>query len=424
MKKKIKRIIAIFVTIPVLIIGFQVTRKLLQNREKEVPESLMPVVVGYPEVGSLENSIMYPGTLEPEKIVTVLPKTSGKLTEILVREGDRVEEGELIAVIEKEVTGYQKDQAEAAYQAALAQLRKAERGVRPEELENAKALLAQAEKDVAMAEMNLERSRRLLETGTISRSKFEDIEGKYNSAKTELENARRNVSLMEEGASKEDLEIARANAEAMKAQYELARLQYENTDIAAPITGMVAQLLVDEGSMVSPQVAILVLVQDDPIFVEIPVPEKYYGVLLEKENPIEARVKPTAYANADFFPGQVTNMAKLIDPKSRTFNLEVAVENRDNMLRPGMYVNVEIIFKKAEHAVLVPENSLVYRDDANVVFVVEQNSPLTAKMRKVDIGIRKGGYAEIRGGLSADEKVIIQGNAFLEEGQKVEIIDG
>jgi RND family efflux transporter MFP subunit len=176
--------------------------------------------------------------------------------------------------------------------------------------------------------------------------------------------------------------------------------------------------------MVSPQVAILVLVQDDPIFVKIPVPEKYYGVLLEREDPIEARVKPTAYPTADYFPGQVTNMAKLIDPKSRTFNLEVAVENRDDLLRPGMYVNVEIIFKKAEHAVLVPENSLVYRDDANVVFVVEQNSPLTAKMRKVDIGIRKGGYAEIRGGLSADEKVIIQGNAFLEEGQKVEIVDG
>jgi HlyD family secretion protein len=410
--------------VPVLIIGFQVTRKLMQNREKEIPESLMPVVVGYPEIGSLESSIMYPGTLKPERIVTVLPETAGKLTNIRVREGDRVDEGEIIASIEKKVTGYQKDQAEAAYHAALAQLKKAERGARPEELENVKALLAQAEQDVAMAATNLDRSRRLFEAGTISQSNFEDIEGRYNTAKMELENAGRNVRLMEEGASEEDLDMARANAAAMKAQYELAKLQYQNTEISAPVTGMVAQLFVDEGSMVSPQVALLVLVQDDPIFVEIPIPEKYYGIILNKKGLIETRVNPTAYPDADFFAGRVTNVARMIDPKSRTFNLQVAVENRNDMLRPGMYVNVEIVLSKAEHAVMVPESSLVYRNDANVVFVVEENSPLTAKMKKVDIGIRKNGFAEILVGLGRDDKVIIRGNAFLEEGQLVEIVDG
>ena len=68
MKRKFKRILAIVITIPVLIIAFQVTRKMLKNRVEEDPVSLMPVITGSPEIGTLENTIMYPGTLMPEKM--------------------------------------------------------------------------------------------------------------------------------------------------------------------------------------------------------------------------------------------------------------------------------------------------------------------------------------------------------------------
>ena len=424
MKKKLKRIIAIFVTIPVLIIAFQVGRKLLANREPEVVRAAVPVVTELPKVGSLENSILYSGTLVPEKMVTVLPKTSGKLEQIYVEEGQIVAEGDLLGTVDKEVTKLQMEQASAAYQAAFAQYRVALRGVRPAELENARALLAQAEKDLASAKTNLERSKRLLDAGTISQSNYEETERLYQNASTEVSNARRRVELMAEGSGREELEMAGAHAEAAEARYNLAKLQYENTEIAAPVSGMVAKITAEEGSMVGPGVPILVLVQDDPVYVEIPMPEKYYGKISEKTGSIEARVFPAAYPNSEPYLGEVTNVARVLDPESRTFSLEVSIDNPEQKLRPGMYVTVEIILDRSENTVMVPESSLVFRNDTQVVFIVDGDEKTQAKMKQVRVGLRRDGIAEISEGINSEDRIIIKGNAFLEEGQLIEPVDG
>jgi HlyD family secretion protein len=424
MKKKLKRIIAIFVTIPVLIIAFQVGRKLLANRESDVVRAAVPVVTEMPKVGSLENSILYSGTLVPEKMVTVLPKTSGKLERIYVEEGQVVAEGDLLGTVDKEVAKLQMEQARAAYQAAFAQYKVALRGVRPAELENARALLAQAEKDLVSAKTNLERSKRLLDAGTISQANYEETERLYQNAATEVSNVRRQVELMAEGSGREELEMAGANAEAAEAQYELAKLQYENTEIAAPVSGMVAKIMAEEGSMVGPGVPILLLVQDDPVYVEIPMPEKYYGKISEKTGGIEARVFPAAYPDSEPYFGEVTNVARVLDPESRTFSLEVSIDNPEQKLRPGMYVTVEIILDRSENTVMVPESSLVFRNDTQVVFIVDGDEKTQAKMKQVRVGLRRDGIAEISEGINSGDRIIIKGNAFLEEGQLIEPVDG
>ena len=429
MKKKRKRIIAIIVTIPVLIIAFQVGRRLLANRETDIIQAAVPVVTDKPQVGTLENSVLYSGTLMPEKMVTVLPKAAGKLEKIVVSEGQEVEEGELLGTVDKEVAKLQMEQARAAYQAAFAQYKVAQRGVRPAELENAKALLAQAEKNLVSAKTNLERSKRLLNAGTISQSNYEETERLYQNAATEVENARREVQLMAEGSGKEELEMAEANAEAAEAQYELAKLQYENTEITAPVSGMVAKIMAEEGNMVGSEVPILLIVQDNPIYVEIPMPEKYYGKISEKADSIETRIYPAAYPEADPYNGKVTNIARVLDPESRTFTLEISVENPDQRLRPGMYVNVEIVLDRSEGTVMVPESSLVYRNDAQVVFVVDGadsggGGKKLAVMKPVRVGLRRDGIAEIYEGINSEDKIIVKGNAFLEEGQLIELVDG
>ena len=130
MKKKIKRIIAIFVAIPVLIISIQVVRRLVRDREEEIPRSAVTVVTGTPEVGTLEYSVMYSGTLMPEKMVTVLPKSVGKLESLVVNEGDELEQGDLIGYVDKDVARLQMEQAFAAYQGAEADRQAAKAGGR------------------------------------------------------------------------------------------------------------------------------------------------------------------------------------------------------------------------------------------------------------------------------------------------------
>jgi len=422
MKKRFKVLLIIIPVIIIGIIAFQTGRRFLGSKDEEQIVAATPVIIDSPKEGTIEDSLLYSGNLLPERSIGVVSKVSGKVENVHVHEGDRVDRGQLLISIEKDVVRLQMEQARAGYQAAAAQYRKAVKGVREEELNNAKALLEQAEKDIEIARTNLDRSRRLLDAGTISRATYEEAENSFESATTQVENARRNVSLMEEGASEEELEMAQANAEAMKAQLELARIQYENSDITSPGAGIVASVMVDEGNMVGTSTPLIIVVQDDPLYAEVPVPEKYFGQIAEKREQIEARVLPIAYPDSPPFEGTVTGVDNVIDAASRTFIVEIAVENREKRLRPGMYVNAELILQKSEKAVMIPESALVIRDDQTVVFVVEKGDSFHAQLRPVAVGLRKGGLIEIREGLSLKDQVIVKGNAFLEEGQIVEFI--
>ncbi len=401
--------------------GLQVFRRVTDSRDLRVERVPTPVVARLPEQGSIEDTLIYPGNLLPERTITIISRVAGRVEDLFVNEGDRIESNQVLLSIEKDVVRLQKDQARAVYTAADARYRQSKRGVRQNELTNARALVEQAEKDVEIAYTNYDRAKRLLEAGSLSRVQYEEAESRYRNARTQLENAGRSVQMMEEGATEEEIEMARANADAMWAQYELAQLQFENSEVEAPLSGIVAKVMIQEGNMVGTSTPLIVIVQDDPMYAEVPVPEKYYGRILETEDTIEARIYPAAYPDRKPFYGTVTNIAPVIDSRSRTFTLEVAVGNPELLLRPGMYVNVEIIINRSDNVLLVPESSIVFRDDQQVVFVLQEGESLHAEKKPVLLGIRKNGLAEVKSGIRSTDQVIIKGNAFLEDGQKVDL---
>lgn len=408
----------------VLFMAILGVRLLLDRDTETVQEQLTTVIASYPETGLIEESLQYPGTLLPAKTVTVLPKTHGKIERIFVREGERVEANQQVASLDTDVAELQLAQAKAGYEAAIAQYQKALKGVRKEEIENTRALITQAEKELETAKTNLARAQRLFEAGAMPRAELEDAENQVSSGETKFENAKRSLKLMEQGASDEELDMARSNMEAAEAQYELAKLQYENAQIMAPASGLVAKIMVDEGNMAGPSVPLLAIVEDETILAEVKLPEKYYGRMMDQGLGIVARIYPIAFPEDTGFSGTVTNISPIIDATSRTFTLEITINNDSFQLRPGMYVNVELIVDRIENALLVPESSLVFRDDTNVVFVTEGDSTFKASMRPVSVGLRKNGAAEIIRGLTPNDRIIIHGNAFLEDGQRVRVVDG
>jgi multidrug efflux pump subunit AcrA (membrane-fusion protein) len=487
----------VFLLVPPLIFVAILGIRLLLNLEPEAePPQSTQVVTSTPAIGVLEETLRYPGTLMPARTVTLLPKTSGKIETILVEEGDRVEKDQVVVTLDREVTELKLKQAEANYRSAEAQYKKAVKGARAEEIENTRALVLQAEKELATARTNLERIRTLYEAGGIAKSKLEEAEIKVSSGETRLENAKRSLSMLEQGSLDEELEMASSNMEAAKAQYELARLQYQHTQVKAPASGLVARIMVDEGNMASSNVPLMTIVHDDIIYAKVNIPEKYFGRLADKGTGFDARVLPIAFPENHSFTGTVTSISPVIDASSRTFTVEIAVENSGHQLRPGMYVNVELVLERREKALLVPESSLVFRDDGHVVFTTvsdrastgveteqtdgrtatgvetEQTdgrtatgtgtgagtgtsgtqsarassqetdresgqssvrdsgqgsqpprSDAVARMKPVSVGLRKDGHAEILAGLTNTDRIIIRGNAFLEDGQKITVVE-
>jgi RND family efflux transporter MFP subunit len=421
-------LIAILLVVPIALIALTVMRRLSADGEDAVQRGI-PVRVQQPYRGRLVRSIRYSGHLVPNRSVTVLSKISGKIGSVLVEKGDDIQYEQELVLIEDESLMLVLDQAYYAWQAAEAQYAKASKGLREQEIETARAIADKAEKDYQLAKDNYDRASRLYEKGTISRAGFEESEAALRAAQTGLENARRSLALMEEGASQEELAIARENARAMKAQYELARLQADYAVIRSPADGIVADILVDEGNMVSPTVPILVIVQDDPILARIAVPERYYrelSNLLQQQEEAWANIYPVSFSDGQSFSGRIRRLDPMIDPLSRTFDVEIQVANPSALLRPGMYVNAEIDLEIRESALLIPVSALLERDGREVVFLASSRaaggSSGTAMIREVVSGLSNTDSVQILSGLTEGDWVVVEGNAYLEDGQEVETL--
>jgi len=415
MRRRLAAVIALVVL--AALIGWSVWSRF--GRREAAPEPVaVPVVVREPARGPISRTLRYAGTLEPRAMVTVLSKVPGRIERILAAEGDAVRKGELIVLMEDDVARLQADQAAAALAAAEAQLEKARRGVRPEELANAQATLAAAEKDLVDAETAAQRAERLFADGAITKAAREDAQAKLRAARTGVENARRSVRMMEQGAGSEEQRMAEAQLASARAQADLANLNLDNTRITAPIDGHVAKIPIDEGNLAGAATPLAVIVNETAMVVKAAVPERHYGDFLAAGNGMRAEATFAALAGRGALPARVISVSPTIDPATRTFTVEVDVSDPRSELRSGMYASVTFEVERSEQALTVPTAALCTRAGDRGVFVVDDG---VARFRALSTGIEDGGSVEVLDGLAGSERVVVDGNAFLEDGQRVSV---
>lgn len=419
--------------IPLAIVGLLLAavavQLIFQATEEEPQAQATPVRTGTPYIGDLQVELSYNGNLRPEQSTVVTPLISGEILEILVEENQRVEKDQLLVRLDDEVVRLQAEQARANWEAAEAVLAKSVQGVRPEELQNARATLQQAENELQTARNNLARTENLFESGTIARAEYEEAQNRVTAAETELENARRNVQLMEQGARQEDINVARAQARAAQRQYDLAQLQLENARVLSPVAGRVVEIYNDAGNTAAPGNPLLSIVSDNVIYAKITIPEQHYGLFQQQRDSIRARVSPIAYPDSPPFEGFITSIAEVIQAESRTFVVDVAVENPASLLKPGMFVRVDFIVQEIRDVLLVPDTALVFREGSQVIFTLDNNedgdpNTFIARSREVETGLSESGVTAIQSELNPNDRIIVEGNAFLEEGQEVRTIAG
>jgi RND family efflux transporter MFP subunit len=413
-----RRILVIAVALVLAgLIGWSVWSR-FGRREAAAEPVAAPVAVQNPSRGAISRTLRYSGTLEPRATVTVLSKVPGRVERILVSEGDPVRKGQLVVLMEDDVARLQAEQAAAALEAAQAQLEKAERGVRPEELANAQATLADAEKDLADAETAFQRAERLYADGAITKAAREEAQAKLRAARTGVENARRSVQMMEQGAGSEEQRMAEAQLASARAQHDLAKLNLDNTRVTAPIGGEVAKVLIDEGNLAGAATPLAVIVNETAMVVKAAVPERHYEAFLAAGERMRAEALFAALPDRGALPGRLISVSPIIDPATRTFTAEMEVTDPKSELRSGMYASVIFEVERADDALLVPVAAFCSRGGARGVFVVDGE---VARFRALSTGIEDGGMTQVVEGLVGGERVVVDGNAFLEDGQRVSV---
>ena len=251
------------------------------------------------------------------------------------------------------------------------------------------AQLRAAEAAVELAKRNLERLKKLLDRRTIAQSQYDDAEAKYK-----------------EGV---------ASADAIRAAI-------AKKTIRAPFAGRLGIRLVNLGQILNEGEPIVSLQSINPIFVNFSLPQQQL-----------ARVQPglTVRVTSDALPGQViegkiTAINPEVDAATRNIRIQATVANRQERLRPGMFVNVAVVLPASEDVLAVPATAVLYAPYSDSVFVVEEKqsennkqSGLVVRQQVVQLGERRGDFVAVVSGLKAGETIVSTGTFKLRNGQAV-----
>jgi membrane fusion protein (multidrug efflux system) len=242
----------------------------------------------------------------------------------------------------------------------------------------ARADVAAAQAAVTESESIYNRSRELLNTQALSKSSFDQLEG---------------------------------TLKANRARLAAASARLEDTVIRAPFSGRVGLRRVSVGTLISPGAVITTLDDTSVIKLDFSVPENFLAGLREG---LSIRATAPAFPGRSF-AGKVSSIDSRVDMATRSVIVRALLANEDGALKPGMFLNVSLANDERE-ALIIPEEALSPEAERQFVFVVADGK---VSRREVRIGGRRPGTVEIVAGLSAGERVVVEGTQKVRDGASV-----
>ncbi|OFY63894.1 MAG: efflux transporter periplasmic adaptor subunit [Bacteroidetes bacterium RBG_13_42_15] len=228
---------------------------------------------------------------------------------------------------------------------------------------------------------------------------------------------RKQESLYEKGGvTLRELKTASINYENAKTTVVTSKLQLEKTKISAPIDGVIVDLPYHtQGTQVEAGVTMVKIMDYKTMYMDVQLPEKYISVI--KPGQV---VKLTNYTIPDdTIIGNVTQLSPAINADTRTFKGTVSIDNRDFLLRPGMFVKADIVTSRKDSAIVIPKNIILSRQRGKTVFIVDRG---VAAERIIETGLENITDVEVTRGLAKNERVVTSGFETLSNRSKVKII--
>jgi len=201
-----------------------------------------------------------------------------------------------------------------------------------------------------------------------------------------------------------------------KADYDLSKKRLDDTSIVAPLSGVVTDRNVKVSDLVSTTQPLFKIVDLYALEAQVHIPEQDYAKVRKGQ---EAILKIDAFAESSF-PGMVERKSPVIDSESGTAEVTVAVKNPEGLLRPGMFVRVQIVIAVHPSALIIPREAILMDGERKIVYVVRQGS---AREVTVQAGFQEGDRVEVLDGLTEEDLVVVRGHLGLQGGTKVRVIE-
>lgn len=379
------------------------------------------------------------GSLTSDAESNVAPSIAGKIVEVNFDVGSYIKQGDVLVRLDAREAQIRLNQAlaqveqqrravssaEAGVDQAVASLRQAQvrLGIKDGETFEIKdfsqVMTVTAQLD--LAEKDLRRFEKLLETGDVSRSAYDQRISQRNALLGQLAEARSNaavairaINTAESAVASAKTQVANAKAAVLTTQTQVdqARKTVSDNIIISPLSGYVSERNADVGEYISPNqpnAKLVTIVRTAVLRLRIDIPEQSIGKVGVGQG-VSAQV--SAYPDRKF-AGTIVRIYPGLDPQSRTLKVEAEVENIDGLLKPGQFATVRIAQSKPESAVMIPAAAVKADGERNVVYVVKDG---VTNERVVSTGLLEDGLIEIKKGVQENESVAIENLDKLSDG--------
>lgn len=362
--RKVKIVLGLLLAVCV-IIGYRIYSNIQADRARAAKMSQsrsIAVVTAHPVRRTIVPQLHFSGSLDPEWQAQVAAKVDGRLEKVYVHEGDRVEKGQVLAILEQMDTDANLLSAKGSFLDAQTSLRK--------------------------AETDLARYEKLYATGAVSQQVVDDYRFARDNAAAKLEAARGSLQGMESKAA--------------------------GTVVTAPADGIVAKRFYQEGYYAKAGTPLFAIADISMLKTTIHIPEgQVTGVRVGNE----ADIALPAYPGKKLV-GKITRIAPVADLPAHTFAAEVSVDNSEGLLA-GVYANVSLIGEPREQVLTIPMHAIVMRDDQQTVFVADAQG--VVQRRVLALGYSDDKVAEVLSGLDEKDTIVVEGHNKLREGSRINL---
>jgi len=379
------------------------------------------------ESKSLSIKIKASGSVVPIETVNLSPKQAGKLIELLVEQGARVNRGQVIARMDNANLIPQLYQAQASAAASEANLVKLRNGSRPEDIAAAQARVqsAQGRLDSARSRLALTntktlRFRGLQNEGAISSDRFDEVVTDERSAQADLVTAQANLAeatrLLEEsrnGSRFEDIAQAEAQLAQAIAGIRIIEVQIEDTIIRAPFSGIITQKYANAGAFVTPtttasasnsstSTSIVAIANGLEIIAKVPEVD-ISQIKIGQEVEIIADAFPS-----EVFKGKVRLIAPeaIIEQNVTSFQVRVTLETGKDKLQSGMNTDLRFIGQRIDSALVVPTVAIVTQEGKTGLLIADEKGK--PKFQPVTIGTTVDNQTQILSGAKVGDRVFVK----------------
>jgi membrane fusion protein (multidrug efflux system) len=215
--------------------------------------------------------------------------------------------------------------------------------------------------------------------------------------------------------SKEQFDQADFTTKTLKIEWQQANLNLSYTRIKAPIQGVIGERLCKPGDRIQPSDKLYSVINTDEMIAVVYVPEKELGHVRKGQ----AAYITSDHIRGEHFTGSIKRVSPVVDAQSGTFKVTIAVNNKKNMLKAGMFINSHIITETHDDAILVPKTAIIYENELMSVFVVKDS---VAHKVVLEAGFQDHEKVEVKAGIEAGDKVIVIGQAGLKDQTRVKIV--